>query len=174
MFYYFVFLFLINLLINKGGEQSYAATERNLQQANQRMEEFKALSIQLKQIQSSRDALLEEVSYLSARNSQLEEQSSSVPKLSDEVLQYRQQNELLLSLLGEKEEEVEATLADMKEVKDMYRSQMEELLNRITPICDTSNIKSPSDIKVPTSDVIVTPRQSKPRYHFEDEFRDGN
>lgn len=141
------------------------------------MEEYKALSVQLKQIEASRDALLDEVSYLSARNSQLEEQSSSVPKLSGDILLYRQQNELLLSLLGEKEEEVEATLADMKEVKSMYRLQMEELLNRITPICDTIDFSTPSDMKLTKPEVltpVTTPVQNKQRFHFDDEFRDGN
>ena len=35
-------------------------------------------------------------------------------------------------MLGEKEEEVEAVLADLKEVKDMYRAQMDDLLGQLT------------------------------------------
>jgi hypothetical protein len=41
------------------------------------------------------------------------------------------QIEVLLVLLGEKEEELEALLLDMREVKHMYKAQMEELLIKI-------------------------------------------
>jgi len=114
------------------GDTSYAASERLHQQLHQRNEETNALMLQIQQMQASRDALLDEVSYLSSRNAQLEEESASVPHLSEEVVALRKRTELLLSLLGEKEEEVEASLADMREVKTMYRAQMDSLLLQIT------------------------------------------
>lgn len=82
-------------------------------------------------MQNARDALLKEVTFLSSRNAQLEEQSASVPQLRDEVVVSRRKNDMLLVLLGEKEEELEAMEGDMKEVKSLYRSQMNELLERV-------------------------------------------
>ena len=70
---------------------------------------------------------------MSMRNSELEEQSTSVPHLKGELETYTKRVELLLVLLGEKEEELEGMMSDMKEVKNMYRTHMEELLDKINP-----------------------------------------
>jgi len=56
-----------------------------------------------------------------------------LPSLNDEIKSLKKNNEALLILLGEKDEEVETVFADLKEVKHLYRNQIEELLNRITP-----------------------------------------
>lgn len=72
--------------------------------------------------------MLEEVSYLSMRNSQLEEQSASVPHLQSELEAHKKRLELVLVLLGEKDEELEAMMSDMQEVKHMYRAHLEELI----------------------------------------------
>lgn len=84
-------------------------------------------------MQAARNALLEEVSYLSMRNSQLEEQCASVPSLRAEVERCTKRTEMLLVLLGEKEEELEAVLGDMREVKHMYRAQLDALLEQCNP-----------------------------------------
>lgn len=91
--------------------------------------------------QASRNALLEEVSYLSMRNSQLEEQCASVPTLKFELQAVTKRLELLLVLLGEKEEELEAMMSDMKEMKNMYRNHIEELMTiqQSSNSCITSN-----------------------------------
>jgi hypothetical protein len=83
--------------------------------------------------QASRNALLEEVSYLSMRNSQLEEQCASVPTLQAEAEALGKRTEMLLVMLGEKEEELEAALGDMREVKHMYRAHLDELLEKANP-----------------------------------------
>ena len=64
---------------------------------------------------------------------QLEEQVTSSPKLLEKIDDYRQRNDVLLALLGEKEEELEACYVDIKEVKNMYKEQIEELMNRVAP-----------------------------------------
>jgi hypothetical protein len=74
------------------------------------------------------------VTFLSSRNAQLEEEAASLPALREEALSYRKRNELLLVLLGEKEEELEALEGDIKEVKDLYRSQIEDLLDRVAGV----------------------------------------
>lgn len=86
--------------------------------------------------------MLEEVSYLSVRNSQLEEQTTCVPQLQEEVSSSKKQIELLLVMLGEKEEELECLITDMKEVKLMYKSHMEELLEKVTSTQSNGESKS--------------------------------
>jgi hypothetical protein len=87
-------------------------------------------------IQSARDALLGEVSYLSSRNVQLEEQLISYPIIQEDLMEYKRKNDMLLVMLGEKEEEYEALSNDMREVKSLYRNQLDELLNRL---CETNS-----------------------------------
>ena len=81
--------------------------------------------------QASRDALLEEVNYLCAKNAKLEEDVASVPLLQEETRSSRGQIEVLLVLLGEKDEELEAILSDLKDVKNLYKDQMEKLLDEV-------------------------------------------
>lgn len=67
------------------------------------------------------------------RNSQLEEQCASVPTLQAEADALGKRTEMLLVMLGEKEEELEAVLGDMREVKHMYRAHLDELLEKSNP-----------------------------------------
>jgi len=113
------------------GEISFAAHMRGEQLQAHREEENKALMTQLQQLKAARDALLNEVTFLSSRNGFLEEEAASVPFLREEVGSSRKKCELLLVMLGEKEEEVEAALADMREVKGLYKQQIVELMERI-------------------------------------------
>ena len=80
---------------------------------------------------ASRDALLEEVNYLCAKNAKLAEDVASVPLLKEESRSGREQIEVLLVLLGEKDEELEAILSDLKDVKNLYKDQMEKLLDEV-------------------------------------------
>jgi TATA element modulatory factor len=86
--------------------------------------------------QSSRDALLEEVSYLSSKLSECEDQLASYPALSAENVELREKTEALLILLGEKEEELESLLQDMKDVKHLYRGEIEKLMSQLVPVDD--------------------------------------
>ena len=114
-----------------GGEISFAASKRIEQQAQKREDEARALGGQVASLQNARDALLKEVTFLSSRNAQLEEEAASVPFLRAEVVVSRRKNDMLLALLGEKEEELEAMLDDMKEVKTLYRTQLNTLLETV-------------------------------------------
>lgn len=125
------YTYLPSILPN--GDTSYAALERLQQQIHRKDEETRALTVQLNQLQTARDALLEEVSYLSSRNAQLEEQTVAMPGMSGELDSYKERLDVLLLLLGTKEEELEAAYADMKEVKTMYRTQLDDLLNQMAP-----------------------------------------
>ncbi len=115
------------------GDASYAAQERFQQYVHQKDEELSSRLSQISQLEASRNALLEEVSYLSSRNAELEEKVLSVPGLHATISELQSKSNILLNILGEKDEELEATLDDMKEVKYMYRAQLEELLEKIAP-----------------------------------------
>jgi hypothetical protein len=56
----------------------------------------------------------------------------TIHDLQDELQASRKRIEVLLVMVGEKDEEYEALMGDMKEVKNLYRAQMEELLERVT------------------------------------------
>jgi len=114
------------------GEMSFAATEKSQQRSRQRDDDLLAMQLQVRQLEASRNALLEEVNYLSNRNAELEDRSAFLPQVQLEREAQARRVEMLLVLLGEKDEELEGTLADMKEVKHMYRSHMEELIERVS------------------------------------------
>ena len=56
-----------------------------------------------------------------------------MPQIKVDLEQYKKQADVLLLMLGEKEEELEGLISDMKEVKYLYSHQIEELLERINP-----------------------------------------
>ncbi len=88
------------------------------------------------------------MSYLSARNVQLEDDLVQFPTLKRELAEKQKQLEISLVLLGEKEEELEAALNDMKEVKNMYRNHIEELLMKVLPSDTNQEISEFSEIKL--------------------------
>ena len=116
------------------GAGSYALSEKVQKVLQQKEEELYTLQLQMKQLHTTRDALLAEVSYLSNRNSELELQVkfSSSGDLQASIGNLKKHNALLLSLLGEKEEELEAMTGDMKEVKYLYRSEIDNLITKLT------------------------------------------
>ena len=66
------------------------------------------------------------------RNAELEAQIDSLPHLKESAIQAQKRVDVLLVMLGEKEEELEALVGDMKDVKSMYQGQMEALLEQLT------------------------------------------
>lgn len=64
-----------------------------------------------------------------------------MPDLLEEQRLGRSRIELLLVLLGEKEEELEGVLGDLQDVRGMYKAQMEEMLDKVIAAQSTgSNI----------------------------------
>lgn len=62
--------------------------------------------------------------------------------LLEEARVSRGRIDVLLVLLGEKEEELEAMIGDLKDVKGLYKDQIEDLLERIVTLPSSSS--SPS------------------------------
>lgn len=111
-------------------DNSFVAVERQQQRQQKRQEEILSLQQSVQSLQQARDALLEEVSFLSARNAQLEDETLSLPTLQETTKQLQQQVDVLLVLLGEKEEENETLTEDLRDTKTLYRDQLDTLLNR--------------------------------------------
>lgn len=120
------------------GEMSFAANEKLQQRSRQRDDDIRILQSQVQQITDSRNALLDEVNYLSLRNSQLEEQCAHLPHVAEELAASKKRIDVLLVMLGEKEEELEGAMSDLREVKDMYRTHMEDLMDRLAKYESTS------------------------------------
>jgi len=116
-----------------GNESSFMASERAHQMILQKDEKIDDLTLQIQQIQKSRDALLEEVSFLSSKISEYEESLDSLPRITAELADLRGKNDALLVLLGEKEEELENTIQDMQDMKSLYRTEIEKLLCHYAP-----------------------------------------
>ena len=99
------------------GETSFAGTEKVYQALQQKDDECRQQQIQIQQIQISRDALLEEVSFLSARNSEIEEKMGNIPEMEKNIQELRMNNDALLILLGETDETVDTAYEYMTVVK---------------------------------------------------------
>lgn len=123
----------------------FVASERQHQLRQRREEEIAALRNTVSSLTQARDALLEEVSFLSARNAQLEDATMSLPSLQSNAQQLQQQVDVLLVLLGEKEEENETLTEDLRETKQLYRDQLDSLLSRCLSL-EQSAVKNKSNI----------------------------
>lgn len=66
---------------------------------------------------------------MSSKLSEYEELLESLPTLQEETKLVKGQNNTLLLMLGEKEEVLESTLQDMKDMKELYKSEIKNLLN---------------------------------------------
>ena len=80
--------------------------------------------------------MLEELTFTSNRNTELEEfyaqYHAQYTQINQSLAQYKAQNDLLLGMLGEKSEELEALQQDIIDVKELYRSQLNDALYMIT------------------------------------------
>jgi len=114
-----------------GGEASYAARERMVQKNKRKTEDATEQLALIRQLEVARDSLLEEVNYLSERNAELEESVENMDSLKAEIAHQAQTLDTLLTLLGEKEEVLEFTIEDMKEVKTLYHDEKERLIAKV-------------------------------------------
>lgn len=92
---------------------------------------------QLQSSSQSRDELSEEVLGMSQ---EIETLRKSLKNLNDKDQQYQQLNgryQTLLELLGERTEEVEELKADLSDVKEMYKSQIIELVQKVDQLSNS-------------------------------------
>ncbi|CEP10562.1 hypothetical protein [Parasitella parasitica] len=86
---------------------------------------------QLLSSSQSRDELSEEVLSMTQEMDQLRKQAKKTTQLEEQLQQLDDRYQTLLELLGEKTEEVEELKADLQDVKEMYKSQIIDLVQKI-------------------------------------------
>ena len=97
---------------------------RNLRQ---REGEAKTLQHQLRAVESSKKAIAEELFKISQRNAELESMARAQEKIVSERDKLSQRHDILLELLGEKEEQMEELETEFEEVKRMFQAQLDAL-----------------------------------------------
>ncbi|KAL9537491.1 hypothetical protein MBANPS3_011736 [Mucor bainieri] len=86
---------------------------------------------QLHSSSQSRDELSEEVLNMTQEMEQLRKEVKKTRQLEEQHQQLNDRYQTLLELLGEKAEQVEELKADLQDVKDMYKSQIIDLVQKI-------------------------------------------
>lgn len=86
---------------------------------------------QLQSSSQSRDELSEEVLDMTQEIEQLRKEVKKTNQLEEQYQQLNDRYQTLLELLGEKAEQVEELKADLQDVKEMYKSQIIDLVQKI-------------------------------------------
>jgi chromosome segregation ATPase len=125
---------------------SFAGVEALQASLRQKEGEVRGLRNMIDELEKLRDALTDEVAELGRRTVDLEGQVREMPGIRAKLCDLEKKNELLLEMLGEREEEVEALQADLADAKAVFQSQIQSLF---PSSANTSNNQS-SDV-TPTS-----------------------
>ncbi|KAI3980188.1 hypothetical protein MKX01_033329 [Papaver californicum] len=85
----------------------------------------------LASLESIRDSLAEELVKMTAEVEKLKLEAAILPGLRTELEALRRRHSAALELMGERDEELEELRADIMDVKEMYREQVNLLVNKI-------------------------------------------
>ncbi|XP_073295816.1 golgin candidate 5-like [Primulina huaijiensis] len=85
----------------------------------------------LASMESIRDSLAEELVKMTAQCEKLQAEAAILPGIRAELEALRQRHSAALELMGERDEELEELRADIADVKEMYREQVNLLVNKI-------------------------------------------
>ncbi|GFS44419.1 golgin Putative 5 [Actinidia rufa] len=85
----------------------------------------------LASLESIRDSLAEELVKMTAQCEKLREEASVLPGIQAELDALRRRHSAALELMGERDEELEELRADIVDLKEMYREQVNLLVNKI-------------------------------------------
>ncbi|GAU10985.1 hypothetical protein TSUD_112780 [Trifolium subterraneum] len=85
----------------------------------------------LASLESIRDSLAEELVKLTAQCEKLRGEAAVLPGLRSELEALRRRHSAALELMGERDEELEELRADIVDLKEMYREQVNLLVNKI-------------------------------------------
>ncbi|KAK9703973.1 TATA element modulatory factor 1 TATA binding [Popillia japonica] len=96
----------------------------------QREGEVQQLMWELNRREQERTILNSEISNLLAKVENLESKTAENDRLQLQLNELQQQYDTLCQLYGEKVEETEELRLDLLDVKEMYKSQIDELLNQ--------------------------------------------
>jgi len=107
---------------------SVLAVEKLRQALRQKEEAVLHLQARLQDVERTRDALTQEVTTLGKRSALLQGSLRAARALKAEAAELAHKNGVLLELLGEKTEELEAVQAEVSDLKAHFRRQLDELL----------------------------------------------
>ncbi|XP_039009477.1 golgin candidate 5-like [Hibiscus syriacus] len=85
----------------------------------------------LASMESIRDSLAEELVKMTAQCEKLKAEAATVPGIRAELEALRRRHTAALELMGERDEELEELRADIVDLKEMYREQVNLLVNKI-------------------------------------------
>ncbi|XP_076902744.1 golgin candidate 5-like [Bidens hawaiensis] len=85
----------------------------------------------LASMESIRDSLAEELVTMTAECEKLRSEVSQLPSMKAEMEALRRRHSAALELMGERDEELEELRADIMDFKEMYREQVNILVNKI-------------------------------------------
>ncbi|KAM7480468.1 hypothetical protein LguiA_028681 [Lonicera macranthoides] len=85
----------------------------------------------LASMESIRDSLAEELVKMTAQCEKLRAEASMLPGIRAELEALRRRHSAALELMGERDEELEELRADIVDLKEMYREQVNLLVNKI-------------------------------------------
>ncbi|NXF03256.1 TMF1 factor, partial [Smithornis capensis] len=103
----------------------------NLQsQLKLREGEISHLQLEIGNLEKTRSIMAEELVKLTNQNDELEEKVKEIPKLCTQLKDLDQRYNTILQMYGEKAEEAEELRLDLEDVKNMYKTQIDELLKQ--------------------------------------------
>ncbi|XP_022714995.1 golgin candidate 5-like isoform X1 [Durio zibethinus] len=85
----------------------------------------------LTSMESIRDSLAEELVKMTAQCEKLKAEAATLPGIRAELEALRRRHSAALELMGERDEELEELRADIVDLKEMYREQVNLLVNKI-------------------------------------------
>ncbi|KAM0020252.1 putative TATA element modulatory factor 1, TATA binding protein [Helianthus debilis subsp. tardiflorus] len=117
------------------GETSYylkSKTPNALEAALRHKEgELASYMSRLASMESIRDSLAEELVKMTAECEKLRSEVSQLPDMKAEMEALRRRHAAALELMGERDEELEELRADIVDLKEMYREQVNTLVNKL-------------------------------------------
>ncbi|XP_006896008.1 PREDICTED: TATA element modulatory factor [Elephantulus edwardii] len=103
----------------------------NLQsQLKLREGEITHLQLEIGNLEKTRSIMAEELVKLTNQNDELEDKVKEIPKLRTQLRDLDQRYNTILQMYGEKAEEAEELRLDLEDVKNMYKTQIDELLRQ--------------------------------------------
>uniref|UniRef100_I3KWZ5 TATA element modulatory factor 1 n=1 Tax=Oreochromis niloticus TaxID=8128 RepID=I3KWZ5_ORENI len=101
----------------------------NLQsQLKLREGEIAQLQLEITNLERRRSVMAQELVRLTNQNDEMEEKVKEIPKLKVQLKDLEQRHNTILQMYGEKAEEAEELRLDLEDVKNMYKTQIDELL----------------------------------------------
>ncbi|XP_026076693.1 TATA element modulatory factor-like isoform X3 [Carassius auratus] len=90
--------------------------------------EIAHLQMEIASLERSRTVMAEELVRLTNQNDEMVQEVQEIPKLKVQLKDLEQRHNTILQMYGEKAEEAEELRLDLDDVKNMYKTQIDELL----------------------------------------------